>query len=304
MKLVTYTVEDSVTRLGVISRDGEWVFPLKPIGIDYKNMQELIREISDSELQLIDYTSVRDPLKVQEAAQLGEIRFLPPIQEPYQDIICLGLNYLDHAKESAQFHSEKGDKPITPPELSKQTVYFSKRVNRLTTSGDPIPSHSDIVKELDYECELAVIIRKDADHLKPEEVKDCIFGYAVLNDVSARDIQTGHGQWFFGKSLEGFAPMSTAILTADSVFYPPELAVRSYVNGELRQDSNTSLLIHSIDEIVSELSCGMVLKSGTIIATGTPAGVGMGFHPPKFLKPGDEVICEIDGIGLLKNTVR
>jgi len=299
MKLVTYTAEDSVDRLGVISRDGEWVFPLKTAGIDYKSMLQLIHEISDSELQLIDYISVQDPLRVSGAAQLGEVRFLPPISDPEQDIICLGLNYGEHVKESAAFHN--GAIAAAAP---AKAVYFSKHANRMTTSGDPIPSHSDMVTELDYECELAVILRKDADHILPKDVKDCIFGYAVFNDVSARNIQTEHGQWFFGKSLDGFSPMSTAILTADSVFYPPELGVRSYVNGELRQDSNTSQFIHSIDEIVSELSCGMILRSGTIISTGTPAGAGMGFHPPKFLKPGDEVICEIDGIGLLKNTVK
>jgi len=299
MKLVTYMVEDSVPRLGVISRDTEWVFPLKPVGIEYKSMLELIRGVGDSELQLIDYTSVQDPIKVKEAAQISEVRFLPPIPEPEQDIICLGLNYRAHAKESAEFKKETFDVV-----KEQKAVYFSKRANRMTTSGDPLPAHADIVKQLDYECELAVIIRKDADHIRPEDVKDCIFGYSIINDVSARDLQSAHGQWFFGKSLDGFSPMANCILTADSVIYPPELGIRSYINGELRQDSNTKFLIHSIDEIISELSQGMVLRSGTIIATGTPAGVGMGFKPPKFLKPGDEVTCEIDGIGKLTNVVQ
>lgn len=299
MKLVSYMVEDSVSRLGVLSSDEQWVFPIKPLGIDYRSMPELIREISDSELQLIDYTSVQDPFKVTEAAQIGEVRFLPPITEPGQDIICLGLNYRAHAKESAAFKKETFD--VSGPD--KPAVYFSKRINRLTTSGDPIPAHADLTAQLNYECELAVIIRKDADHVRPEEVKDHIFGYSIINDVSARDLQTSHGQWFFGKSLDGFAPMAPVILTADSVMYPPELSIRSFVNGELRQNSDTREFIHSIDEVVSELSRGMVVKAGTIIATGTPAGVGMGFKPPKFLKPGDEVVCEIEGIGSLKNIV-
>ena len=130
-----------------------------------------------------------------------------------------------------------------------------------------------------------------------------MFGYTVLNDVSAREVQTGHKQWYFGKSLDGFTPMGPWILTADSVEFPPKLAIQSRGNGELRQDSNTELLIHGIEEVICELSSGMTLKSGTIIATGTPSGVGMGFDPPKFLVPGDVVECTIEGIGTLKNTV-
>ena len=134
-------------------------------------------------------------------------------------------------------------------------------------------------------------------------MQEYLFGYTVLNDVSARELQTGHGQWYFGKSLDGFCPMGPCVLTADSVPFPPKLSICSRVNGELRQDSNTELFIHGIAEVVAELSRGMTLKAGTIIATGTPAGVGMGFDPPKFLKPGDTVECEIEGIGILKNII-
>ena len=172
-----------------------------------------------------------------------------------------------------------------------------------TTTGDPIPAHRDIVTQLDYESELCVIIRRPCRNVKPSEVRDYIFGYTIMNDVSARNLQTTHGQWFFGKSLDGFTPMGPAILTADSTAWPPVLGVRSYVNGELRQNSDTAHLIHSIAEIVSELSQGMTLEPGTIIATGTPSGVGMGFKPPKFLVPGDVVTCEIEGIGRLTNRV-
>ena len=170
-------------------------------------------------------------------------------------------------------------------------------------SGEGIPSHRDIVEDLDYEAELAVIIGKEASHVKPEDVKDYIFGYTVINDVSARTLQNRHKQWYFGKSLDGFLPMGPCIATVDSIPYPPKLVIQSRVNGELRQDSNTELLIFGIDHVVSELSQGMTLKPGTIIATGTPAGVGMGFDPPRFLKPGDVVECSVEGIGTIKNTV-
>ena len=135
------------------------------------------------------------------------------------------------------------------------------------------------------------------------EVKNYIFGYTVINDVSARTLQTRHKQWYFGKSLDGFLPMGPCIVTAEELPYPPRLSIQSRVNGELRQDSSTELMIFDIDHVVSELSAGMTLKAGTIIATGTPAGVGMGFDPPRFLKPGDVVECSIEGIGTLVNRV-
>ena len=153
--------------------------------------------------------------------------------------------------------------------------------------------------------ELAVVLGKDAKDVPAGQTKDYVFGYTILNDVSARDVQTAHKQWYFGKSLDGFTPMGPCIVTADEFdSYPPALPIRSRVNGELRQDSNTKLQIFDIDHVIHELSQGMTLKAGTIIATGTPAGVGMGMDPPQFLHPGDTVQCEIEGIGTLTNTVR
>ena len=163
--------------------------------------------------------------------------------------------------------------------------------------------HKELTSQLDYEAELAVILKKDAKDVALEDVEDYIFGYTIMNDVSAREVQTAHRQWYFGKSLDGFTPLGPWIVTADSVEFPPKLRIQSRVNGELRQDSNTEQFIHGIAEVVSELSRGMTLKAGTIIATGTPAGVGMGFDPPRFLKPGDVVECVIEGIGTLKNPV-
>jgi 2-keto-4-pentenoate hydratase/2-oxohepta-3-ene-1,7-dioic acid hydratase in catechol pathway len=148
-----------------------------------------------------------------------------------------------------------------------------------------------------------VIIGRDAYGVPEAEARKYIFGYSVVNDVSARNVQTRHQQWYFGKSLDGFFPMGPCIVTAEEIDYPPCLGIRSYVNGELRQDSNTGLLIFGIDHVISELSMGMTLKAGTIISMGTPAGVGMGFNPPRFLKPGDQVICEIDHIGKIVNPV-
>ena len=201
---------------------------------------------------------------------------------------------------------------VTPPGFSQDAfgvelaapIFFSKRVNYSQGTGAPIPAHRDLTLQLDYESELAVIIGRDADHISEAEVKDHIFGYTVLNDVSAREIQTRHKQWHFGKSLEGFCPMGPCIVTADEFAYPPAQRISTTLNGRLMQDSRTDYLIHSIDEIVSVLSRGFVLRAGSIIATGTPKGVLMSAADGRFLQPGDEVVCSIEGIGELRNTVR
>ena len=296
MRLVTYEIEHR-EGLGVMSRDGKWIFPLRSMDMDYKTMQQLIENISESEKQLLEYMSSQDPYKIRGAAPIEEVKLLAPIPHPRQDVICLGINYMDHAEESARFKKEEfnGERPYA--------VYFSKRVNQAVNPGDGIPSHSDIVKDLDYEAEMAVIIGKEASHVPENQVKDYIFGYTIINDVSARTIQNRHKQWYFGKSLDGFLPMGPCIATVDELEFPPKVQVQSRVNGELRQNENTSRLLFGVAYIVSELSQGMTLKPGTIIATGTPAGVGMGFNPPKFLKPGDVVECSVEGIGSIINPV-
>ena len=296
MKFVTYEIEHK-RRLGVINRDGTWIYPLRSLDMDYKTMQELIEGISESEKQLLEYVSGQDPYKIKGAVPAEEAILLAPIPHPVQDVICLGINYMAHAEESARYKKEAfgGERPFA--------VYFSKRVSEATGTGAEIPSHKELVQDLDYEAELAVIIGKDTKNVPVSDVKNYIFGYTVINDVSARTLQTRHKQWYFGKSLDGFLPMGPCIVTAEEFPYPPRLSIQSRVNGELRQDSSTELMIFGIDHVVSELSAGMTLKAGTIIATGTPAGVGMGFDPPRFLKPGDVVECSIEGIGTLVNRV-
>lgn len=297
MKLVTYQVEQKI-RVGIMSKDGEWVFPIESIGPEYETMLDAVKHMSESEIQLLEYNSGQEPYSIRGAARMEEVKLLAPIPVPEQDIICLGINYMDHAEESARFKKEAfgGERPYA--------VYFSKRVNEAVADGAPIPAHENLVDSLDYEAELAVIIGKDAKNVAPEDVKRYIFGYTIMNDVSARNVQTRHKQWYFGKSLDGFTPMGPCILTVDSVEFPPRLGLQSYVNGELRQNSNTEKLIFGIDHVISELSQGMTLKAGTIISTGTPAGVGMGFQPPKFLKSGDVVACAIEEIGVLTNPVQ
>lgn len=297
MKFVTFEINGK-EQVGILNSGGTHIYPVTSFLLPYGTMNELIQNISSKEKELLAASAAKAPEEVAGAVKKENVRLLAPIPCPMQDVICLGINYMAHAEESARYKKEAfgGERPYA--------IYFSKRVTRAVADGEPILSHSDLVDSLDYESELAVIIGKDAKDVAAEEAEDYIFGYTILNDVSARNVQTRHKQWYFGKSLDSFTPIGPCILTADQVAFPPKLKIQSKVNGELRQDSNTELLIFGIPHIISELSQGMTLKAGTIIATGTPAGVGMGFQPPVFLKSGDVVECSIEGIGSITNPVQ
>lgn len=298
MKILTYQIDEK-ERLGFLSEDEKWVYPADAAGLEYSDMKELIKGISASEIQLAEHIAKLQPYEteIRGATPIEDAKLMAPIPAPDQDIICLGVNYAAHAEEAAEFLK------LSPAEKKSHAVYFGKRVNRASGQGDEIFSYPGLVDGLDYEAELAVIIGKDAKDVPEDEAEDYIFGYTILNDVSARNIQERHGQWYFGKSLDGFTPMGPWIVTAGEIGFPPKLSIRSIVNGEVRQDSNTSELIFGIAHIISELSRGMTLRAGTIISTGTPAGAGIGFKPPKFLKPGDTVECVIEKIGSLTNKI-
>ena len=282
MKLVTY-LQNGKEAVGVLSVDGSVVRPLP-----FADMNTLIEAPREQLLAAAE--------AAKDALPLCAVTLLAPIPRPRQDIICLGMNYRDHLTEAANYDSAFAkERPVT--------VYFSKRVSQAVAPEGFIERHADLTNRLDYENELAVIIGKSAKNVKAADAADYIFGYTIVNDVSAREVQTSHKQFYFGKSLDGFTPMGPCITTADEIAFPPALTLTTRVNGELRQNSNTELLLNNIAEIIQELSSGMTLLPGTIIATGTPAGVGMGFDPPKFLKSGDVVECTIEGIGTLRNTV-
>lgn len=269
MKLLAYEV-DKRSFLGVLNENETWVYPVSAAGMEYRSMKDLIREAGPSEMEMLDYISKKMPGDVTGAASVEEIKVVSPIAEPDQDIICLGINYMDHAKESARFKKEEFSKP-------EKAIYFSKRVNRTNDPDGIIPAHKNLTNQLDYEAELAVIIKKRREGRKTGRSEGLYFRVYDHEDVSAREVQTEHKQWYFGKSLDGFTPLGPCIMTVDSTAFPPVLKIQSKVNGELRQNSNTGLFIHGIEEVICELTKGMTLKAGTIIATGTPAGVGMGF---------------------------
>jgi 2-keto-4-pentenoate hydratase/2-oxohepta-3-ene-1,7-dioic acid hydratase in catechol pathway len=291
MKLLSYSV-DGQKKLGILSDDHKKIVDIASVGLRADTMPELI--------QLLASTAGESLLKQAADApgiSISACTVLSPIKYPAQDIICLGVNYYEHRDETIASDIQYSTQNTKP-------VYFSKRVNETVDPDDYIDSHADLVKGLDYEVELAVILGKDAYQVPLEQAQDYVFGYTILNDVSARDLQSSHQQWYFGKSLDRFTPLGPWIVTKDEFSWPPALDLRCYVNGDLRQHNNTKCMITGIDQAIHQLSSGMTLKAGTILAMGTPSGVGMAFDPPRYLKTGDVVRCEIDGIGYLENVVR
>lgn len=292
MKLLTYR-DNGYEMLGVASPDGKTVYSLSDIGLSFFNMNDLIARITDE-----DRTMIEEFLKhPEDGVSYESLDKCSPIPYPAQDVICLGENFLAHKKEAGGYSRE------TFGVEQKVSIYFSKRVGEAVPDGGGVPAHRDMTERLDYEAELAVIIGKEAYHVSREDAYDYVFGYTILNDISARELQTGHKQWYLGKSLDGFTPIGPWIVTADEIPGRPEIRVQSFVNGELRQDGNTNDFIFDIAHCICELSQGIKLLPGTIISMGTPAGVGMGFKPPRFLSVGDTVDCVIEGIGTLHNTI-
>jgi 2-keto-4-pentenoate hydratase/2-oxohepta-3-ene-1,7-dioic acid hydratase in catechol pathway len=222
------------------------------------------------------------------SASLSEVSLLAPIAFPPK-IICLGLNYLDHAAE-------------TDAAIPKEPIIFMKPHTAIIGPDEKIIKPS-FVQQLDYEGELAIVMGKKCKNVPVSEAKNYVFGYTVFNDVSAREIQFGDKQWTRGKSFDTFTPTGPWITTEDQLKDACNLAVRTWVSGELRQNGTTKNMVFNVEEIVHHLSRVMTLEPCDIIATGTPAGVGMAMKPQKWLKHGDVVRIEIEGIGSLENTV-
>lgn len=226
----------------------------------------------------------------------SSVKVLAPIPRPRQNVICVGMNYVAHAIESDRARGRE-------PKLPEHPVYFTKAVSAVCGPNDEIPLDAKVTKQLDYEVELALVIGRPGKNIERDAALGHIFGYTVVNDVSARELQNQHLQFFKGKSLDRTCPVGPCIVTADEIPEPGKLGLRLRVNGEVRQNSNTADLIFDIPKLIEALSLGMTLEAGTIISTGTPSGVGMGMSPPQWLKAGDVMEAEVDGIGTLTNRV-
>ncbi|MCZ0734668.1 fumarylacetoacetate hydrolase family protein [Phreatobacter sp. AB_2022a] len=227
------------------------------------------------------------------------VRLLAPIPRPGRNIFCVGKNYHEHAKEFARSGFDSTAKEIVP----EAPVVFSKPPSAVIGPGETILGSLDPTASVDYEGELAVVIGTGGRRIAKAEAMKHVFGYTIVNDVTARTLQQKHRQWLIGKGIDTFCPMGPAILTADAVADPARMTLKTWVNGELRQDALVADLIFDIPTLIETISSVIALEPGDVIATGTPVGVGIGFSPPKYLAAGDVVAIEIAGIGRLENPV-
>ncbi len=228
---------------------------------------------------------------------LSKVELISPIPRPRQNIMCLGWNYIEHVEETS-------GKALEAPKLPKYPIIFTKAASSMNGPFSAISVDLEVSNKMDWEVELAVIIGKDGDGISKENALDHVFGYSIINDISARDYQKRHKQFFVGKSFTGACPMGPWIVTKDEIADPQNLDLKSWVNGDLKQDSNTKYQIFDVATVIETLSKGMTLEAGDIIATGTPSGVGYVRNPPEYLMPGDVVECEVEGIGKISNPIQ
>jgi 2-keto-4-pentenoate hydratase/2-oxohepta-3-ene-1,7-dioic acid hydratase in catechol pathway len=285
MKFACFSCQGN-PKIGVVDGTGEGI---RPLGGIVHDMVDLIERYDALEPILATNSQARP---------LSSVKLLAPIMAPRRNIFCVGKNYRDHAKEFAGSGYEAG--AVKGAEIDEYPAVFTKPASTVIGPEATVDLHPDVTSAVDYEVELALVIGKGGRDISRADAYGHIWGYTIVNDVTARDRQRNHKQWFMGKALDTFCPMGPWITTADEVD-PENLEVKCWVNGELRQNANTRDLIFDIPTLISTISAGLTLQPGDVIATGTPAGVGLGFNPPKFLKAGDEVSMSITGLGTLTN---
>jgi 2-keto-4-pentenoate hydratase/2-oxohepta-3-ene-1,7-dioic acid hydratase in catechol pathway len=300
MKLLTYKTQDTEPRLGFIHNNqvidmqdfGEISnFPLPNDMLELIDMGfEIIAEISE----LISETPENFFEEI--AYEMKEVTILAPIEKPRKNIIGIGLNYTEHVAESARTLDTTGKLPTKP-------IIFSKPPTTVTATNTEIIKNTKLTSQLDWECELAVIISKKGKYVPKSEALDYVFGYTVINDISARDCRR-EGQWIVSKGQDTFAPMGPFLVTKDEIENPHNLNLSLKVNGVEKQNSNTKFLLFNINDLIEDLSTVFTLEAGDIIATGTPAGVGAGRDPQEWLFDGDIVEATVEGIGTIVNTVK
>jgi 2-keto-4-pentenoate hydratase/2-oxohepta-3-ene-1,7-dioic acid hydratase in catechol pathway len=301
MKLLTYTLKENYEpRLGFIHNNqvidmedfGEISnFPLP------SSMLELIDMGSELVEELNDILAETERVFLEEIAyEMDEVIFLAPIPKPRKNIIGIGLNYTEHVAESARTLDTTGKLPQKP-------IIFSKPPTTVTATNTDIIKNTKLTSQLDWEVELAVVIGKKGKYVAKANAMDYVFGYTVINDISARDCRR-EGQWIVSKGQDTFAPMGPILVTKDEIENPHNLNLSLKVNGDEKQNSNTKFLLFKINDLIEDLSIVFTLEPGDIIATGTPAGVGAGRNPQEWLHDGDVVEATVEGIGTIVNTVK
>lgn len=297
MKLVTFS-QRGKTRIGVLDELAGEVVDLSVAAP--KLPTEMTAFIEAGERGLKAATMASRTRNKDARLKLSRVRVRAPFPVPRRNILCVGKNYYDHALEfdKSGFDATAGASAI--PELP---IIFTKAPSTVIGPGDPVPGYLDPTKSVDYEVELAVVIGTGGRGISKRDAFKHVYGYTIVNDVTARHLQANHKQWFLGKSIDGFCPMGPWLVTADEIPSVKKLRVETKVNGEVRQSALVRDLIFDIPTLIATLSKGMTLQPGDIIATGTPSGVGIGFTPPKFLKKGDVMTLTIDRLGILENTI-
>lgn len=286
MKLVRFSYQEAIG-WGKYDATSDRIYTSLSETQAFTTFQAVIEFFEQAELAQNRYTEV---------LARSEVTLLAPVL-PTKNILCIGKNYQEHILEfdgSAQDVENVKEKPI----------FFSKALSSITGPDSSIFLHEGVTSSVDYEAELAVVIGKRGINIPNEQALAHVYGYTILNDVTARDLQKDHQQWLRGKSLDSHCPIGPWVVTADEIENPQKLTIKSRINGEIRQDSNTKHMMHDVASLIAGLSKGMTLEVGDVIATGTPKGVGMGFSPPKFLRHGDLVEIIIEKIGTLSNVVK
>ena len=290
MKIATF-IQDKERKVGIVDDDSATVAPFE---LSADQAREGIQTLIELQVAGSELPATTTPVP------LDQVEIEAPLPRPRRNVFCVGKNYHDHVQE---FSSSGFDSSAAEDAVPKHPIVFSKVPETVTGTGALIEYDPAVSIAIDYEVELAVIIGKPGRGISVENALDHVWGYTIVNDVTARDLQARYNQWFLGKSQDSFCPMGPVAVTRDDIDLA-DTGLRTWVNRELRQDSNTSLLIFDVPVIIKAISEGVTLLPGDVIATGTPAGVGLGFKPPKYLADGDLVRCEIDGIGQLENAVR
>ena len=300
MKLLTYKTKDTEPRLGFLHNNmvvdmedfGEISnFPLpndmlKLIDMGFEIIAEITELVSETEVNFFDEISY----------ELNDVTFLAPIEKPRKNIIGIGLNYTEHVAESARTLDTTGKLPTKP-------IIFSKPPTTVTGTNTDIIKNTKLTQQLDWEVELAVVMGKKGKYVTKEDALDYVFGYTVINDVSARDFRR-EGQWIVSKGQDTFAPMGPFLVTKDEIENPHNLNLSLKVNGVEKQNSNTKFLLFNINDLIEDLSTVFTLEAGDIIATGTPSGVGAGRNPQEWMYNGDVVEATVEGIGTIVNTIK
>jgi 2-keto-4-pentenoate hydratase/2-oxohepta-3-ene-1,7-dioic acid hydratase in catechol pathway len=293
MRLVTFKRPGRVQyELGALASDGA----VLDLGAAEPALRgQTMRDLAGAEPAMME----RLGAAMAKAPKVADARLCAPIPRTPKNVFCVGKNYHEHAKEFAGSGFDGGAKDVVPP----YPVVFTKPHTAIIATGEPILSELDPTGGLDYEGELAVVIGHGGRGISKADALTKVFGYTIVNDVTARHLQKRHSQWILGKGLDSFCPMGPAILTADEVPDPTKLVLTTWVNGEQRQKAAVADLIFDIPTLIEAISAAITLEPGDVIATGTPVGVGIGFNPPKFLQKGDVVRIEVSGIGVLENPV-